>query len=405
MISELYPFYSISIPPIKGSRIIKERRYDLDWLRVLSLAVVFIAHCIQLFGVRYNWFIRNPESSLAVDYLDSWINMWIMSLFFAISGAGSWYALRSRSNKQYIQSRVKRILLPIYTVGLFIYMPTVYFFLLPNSGEHYTNFWPALGGYFATLVDFGLNPLKLIPTPYTGSYWFIKFLFLFTLVTLPLFNYLRTKQGLRLIDKLAGWFSQRGGFFIPLIPLIIIRVALQWRFPSEEHYAAFTQFCYFFVIGFIMVADKRFTLTMIKQVPAYIVLGLVSYVATVLAVYTGYYDLHNEPFSLRYVLFETVYAIGRWSWVVVILGLGAKYLSFNNDKLPYWNEAVLPFYLLHETVFLSVAYFLVKWNLGIFPKILILILGSFAIIMLLYHFIVRRFSFTRLIFGMGPKRK
>ncbi len=373
---------------------------------MLTLGVMFVAHCIQLFGVDYPlWFIRNAERSLAIDIVDGWVNMWIMALFFAISGAGSWYALRSRNSEQYILSRAKRILLPLYTAGLFILMPVIYFIILPYSGKHHGTFWAALEGYFASLVDFGLHPIALPPTPYTGAFWFIKFLFLMSLVTLPLLNYLRTEQGLHLIDKLAGWFSRRGGIFISLIPVLIIRLVLIRRFPGEENWGAFSQFTYFFVMGFIMVADKRFTQVIIKQVPVCLVLGVTSYVAKVLVLYVWDYDLHNEPFTFSFVLFETLFIICRWAWVVVMLGLGAKYLSFNNKALPYWNQAVLPFYLLHETVFLSVACFVFKLNLGIFPKILILVAVSFTIIMLLYHFVVRRFSLMRLIFGMGPKKK
>ena len=44
-----------------------------------------------------------------------------------------------------------------------------------------------------------------------------------------------------------------------------------------------------------------------------------------------------------FVLFETILSIGRLSWIVFVLSIGAKYLNSNNNVLAYSNEAVLPF--------------------------------------------------------------
>lgn len=40
-----------------------------------------------------------------------------MEFFFLLSGVGFWYALRSRTAGQYLLERVKRLLIPPYTVG------------------------------------------------------------------------------------------------------------------------------------------------------------------------------------------------------------------------------------------------------------------------------------------------
>jgi hypothetical protein len=112
----------------------------------------------------------------------------------------------------------------------------------------------------------------------------------------------------------------------------------------------------------------------------------------------------GEPFSLMFVLFETMMAIGRWSWMVFVLSLGAKYLNFKNKVLAYGNEAVLPFYIFHQTIILCVGWFVIRWNIGILPKYLIIAAISFALIMGLYEAFVRRFNVVRFFFGMRPKR-
>jgi glucan biosynthesis protein C len=85
--------------------------------------------------------------------------------------------------------------------------------------------------------------------------------------------------------------------------------------------------------------------------------------------------------------------------------VGARYLGFNHKALAYGNEAVLPFYLFHQTVILIVGYFVIRWNLGILPKLLIVAAVSFPLILVLYELLVRRWSVVRFLFGMRPREK
>jgi hypothetical protein len=98
-------------------------------------------------------------------------------------------------------------------------------------------------------------------------------------------------------------------------------------------------------------------------------------------------------------------SIGNYCWVMFILSLAAKYLNFNYKVLTYGNEAVLPFYIFHQTIILCVGWFVIRWNIGIGSKYLIIAFVSFALIMALYDLLVRRFNVMRFFFGMRPKKK
>jgi hypothetical protein len=73
--------------------------------------------------------------------------------------------------------------------------------------------------------------------------------------------------------------------------------------------------------------------------------------------------------------------------------------------LAYSSEAVLPFYILHQTIILCVGWFVIGWNIGILPKYLIIAVVSFAVIMILYELLVRRLNVVRFFFGMRPRKK
>ena len=94
-----------------------------------------------------------------------------------------------------------------------------------------------------------------------------------------------------------------------------------------------------------------------------------------------------------------------WFFIIAILGFGSRYLNFNNKLLGCANEAVLPFYIMHQTVILIIGFFVIQWGIGIGPKYLITTTTSFIAIMIIYELLVRRISILRFLFGMRLKKK
>ena len=66
------------------------------------------------------------------------------------------------------------------------------------------------------------------------------------------------------------------------------------------------------------------------------------------------------------------------------------------------NEAVLPFYIMHQTVLLSVGYFVVQWTIPDLLKWAVISVLSFTVIVVLYVFLVRPINLLRVLFGMKP---
>ena len=120
---------------------------------------------------------------------------------------------------------------------------------------------------------------------------------------------------------------------------------------------------------------------------------------------TGYNYPGGEPFSLNYVIFNLVVSLGNLCWVTFMLSLGVKYLNIKNRAVTYGNEAVLPFYILHEPVLLAVGWFVVTLSMGILPKFLIISVTSLIIIGGLYLGPVKNLNWVRFLFGMRPKKK
>jgi glucan biosynthesis protein C len=383
-----------------------QRRYDIDWLRIVAILAVFFFHCARFFGGG-DWHLMNGEQSLVATMFIGLLDLWIMPLFFLLSGAGSWYSLRSRTGGQYLIERVKRILIPLCGIGAFILLPPQAYFELVTHREGFNRtFWEFFPRYVTNIFSGISFKSPFFFYIFYGHLWFLQYLLRISLVVLPLLLYLKSERGQRLIAKLAGLCSRWGDIFLLLIPLAVIRIGFTHLFQGEHTWADLLFFAVFFLIGYIMVADQRFTEGIKKHGWICLALGIVGFGGEGFLILGLRYNYHNlyhpggEPFSLMYVLFHIVMSIAIWSWVAFMLSVGAKYLNFGGKAVAYGNEAVLPFYIFHQTIILLVGWFVIRLNLGILPKYLIIAVCSFIIIMLLYEGLVRRFNVVRFLFGM-----
>jgi glucan biosynthesis protein C len=385
----------------------KARRYDIDWLRVMAMLAVFVFHCTRFFDTEV-WHLKNTEQSELLTVLTGGLIWpWAMELFFLLSGVGTWYALESRRAGAYLWARVKRLLLPLYTVGLFVLLPPQFYFELRTNGGYGGTFWQSLPRYFAAFEPPRITawPDTLFPFPFSGHLWFLQYLFLISLLSLPLLLYFKSAPGQRWVTRVAGWCDRRGGILLFVLPLAVVLISLRGLFEAQRSWADFLWYAVFFVIGYLLPADERFTGAIKRHGWACLALWLLALGGIGYLMLGLGYDRTpgQEPFSWIYVLYQILWSLSSWSAVVFLLSMGVRYLTANHPVLAYANEAVLPFYLLHQTVILVVGFFVIRWDLGILFKLLIVAVLSFPLILALYELLIRRFNPVRLLFGMRLK--
>jgi peptidoglycan/LPS O-acetylase OafA/YrhL len=109
-------------------------------------------------------------------------------------------------------------------------------------------------------------------------------------------------------------------------------------------------------------------------------------------------------YYLDYVIFNVLRGFSTWLWVIAILSLGRRYLNFTNPLLQYASEASYPFYILHQTIMVGVAFFVVRWSIGIMGKYYTICLVSLVGTITLYELFIKRINLMRFLFGMKPKK-
>ena len=124
-----------------------------------------------------------------------------------------------------------------------------------------------------------------------------------------------------------------------------------------------------------------------------------------LALAVGFSILYNQianpdEMSLSLVLAGMMRYFGGWICILAFFGLGMQYLTMRTPRLDYANEAVLPFYILHQTVILVVGFFVLKWAIPDVLEWVVVVMISFAVIMAIYEYLIRRWNVMRFLFGM-----
>ena len=161
-----------------------ERRYDIDWLRVIAIALLILYHigiAFQPWGV-FIGFIQNDKPLESLWIPMSMLNIWRIPLLFFVSGMGVCFAMRKRDWKQLLMERTRRILLP-FVFGILIIVP-IHLFI-----------WQK---YYRQDLTYSIQPSHL---------WFLANIFIYVVVLLPLFYYLKRNGN----SKIHHWIQNLFG--------------------------------------------------------------------------------------------------------------------------------------------------------------------------------------------------
>jgi glucan biosynthesis protein C len=384
------------------------RLHYLDWLRNILMFGVFLYHVLKPFDPLMLWHINNAEKSDAVMGILMTINPWGIPLFFLVSGAGSFFALRRRSNRQYMRERVNRLLIP-FIVGSILLTPFQRYLEYLHNGR--------FDGSFLSFIPEWLirNISRIQFSPYLFSdwglhLWFVGFLFTFSLLAIPVFYWFKRDAGVSFIAWMGRLVEKRGGILLFVIPLSLARVLVQRLdpFPQEHGWLDFGYFFLFFVLGYIIYFDDRF-LSAIRRdrwlLFASGILGLVAYFALSMV----YGENVVIAWGLTYIfpgsfVGNFFFTLIGWGWALFVLSLAMTGLNFSNKLLVYGNETIMPFYLLHQPVIIVISYFVVGWDTGILVKLLVIGVSSLLITLGLVELLIKRIKPVRALFGMKSRQ-
>lgn len=379
-----------------------QRQTYLDWLRIISILGVLFFHSAMPYDTGDTWHIKNKETSDLMEEVVYFMHLVRMPLLFFISGTVSYYMMQKRSGLSFVGLRFRRLFIPLL-VGMFIIVPPQIYMERLTQGfkGDFWNFYPSV--------------FNFVPYP-KGSFswhhlWFIAYLFIYDLVFAPAFAWLVSPKSESFRTKLA--FLAKGKWVYMLaVPGIIWFSLLSWKLPETNDLAHdgcfFVYWLLFVLVGFICILQPKLMDSLERNRRFALTIGFLSFM---LLNYLRWnkiepdhanWHFHGEFF---YAAFRGLRALIGWGWVLALVGYGKHYLNYKHKVLNYLNQAVYPFYILHQTVIVILTYYIVQLNESILLKYIFTVSVTFFITVLTYHLLIRPYALTRFLFGMKPKDK
>lgn len=371
-----------------------QRMYYIDWLRVIAFGLLFVFHSFRLFDT-YPWHLKNAETSISINYIIEFMHSWRMYIIFLVSGAGTYFAMKSK-RQNFLNGRIKRLIIP-YIFGVFILIPPQKFFEAIQQSGFEGNYFLFLTQLPQGLVNenFGWN---LMWTGYFGYHiWYLVYLFVQTILFLPLFKLLLRCQN-KVCEHSNVLFRSFYSFWLILIPFVLLEFLLRPVFPQYLNWADFATFSLYFLFGFLLQINQKIILFTEKNAYKFLTIAIVCW--SLYLINRSFLDNISIPeYTLNYFFSIILKNLNSISWVFAFIGFGKKFLDFNHRYLNDLNQGILPFYILHQTVIVIFGYFVVQWELSILEKFLVILTTSFIVTIGLYQ-IIRRNNMMRFFFGM-----
>jgi len=372
------------------------RRYELDWLRVWAILIVFIYHSTRFFNLG-DWHVKNVNTFVWVEIWSTYATRWMMPLFFVISGSSLFYAIgKSGGWPRFYVDKFLRLMIPVLFASVTHSALQVYLERLTHSQFS--------GSFFLFLPEYFKGVYLGIGMPGNYAYhgmhlWYLFFLFLYGLICYPLFIWLKG-SGRNILNRITTSFAIPGLIYLGFsIPLLIMKALIpQAVLEVGSGGWGFLYYIWFLIAGFMIVSSDRLQQHIKNQRWVSLLLGVV---LSALYLY--------QLFSPSRVVFpawisDWIYTLfsffSAWCWVFAILGFGMQFLAFDRPLLRYTNEGVLPFFILHQTVLLSIGYFIMTWEVHDALKWAIVFTSSFIVIIALYELLIRKLELFRFLFGM-----
>ncbi len=370
----------------------KERQYFIDWLRIGLIISVFFFHVGMIFRPE-NWHVNSNESFEFLDPIMWWLHLWRMPLLFLVSGVGTFYAIGHRTTWQYIKERFKRLYIP-FTVGFFTLVPLMVYVERIDDYSSFLNFIPHM-------FDGGPYPVGNISWHHL---WFILYLFIISLLISPFLNYTKSGHYNMIRAKLIALTAKRMGLNWLLPVIIISQLILRQYFPKSTHalyndWAHFTYYLLFFLSGFILFTSPKVINALANDRRLYL-FQTVIFTALLFLLPL----IFGEPSIVQDYTRGITEMIISLSCGLTVIGYFKIYFNSDNKYRILLNEAIYPFYLLHQPMLIFVGYFVLTWNISYGLQALFITVLSLVFIMISYV-IIKRYNVLRIVFGMKNKPK
>lgn len=377
------------------------RRHDVDWIRNLALILLIFYHVGMYYVLDWGWHIKSDQQSRLLQEFMILSNQWRMSLLFFISGVTLALVQPKFSSVQLAALRVKRLFIPL-VFGMLVIVPPQLYYELSWAGHYSGSYWQFLLQYLDLDTELAPHKQSSIGLLTWNHLWYLAYLFVYSLIFLTFFPLLKRMGNSRMIQAISPW----GWAALVTVMLMVIWLNLRRDFPvthglTDDWYNHAKSFSVM-MMGYLLVYRQDVWQRIIQYRYALLLTGICTY-SFIVADRNGAFEDMGQLFTDNLwvrVVYGMILSINLWSWLLAVVGLAGHFLTRSNGILRYANQAVLPWYILHQSLIIIFAVQLAQFDLPTWLESILLIAMTCAGCALGFE-VIRRFYLLRLLFGIN----
>lgn len=359
------------------------RRYEIDWIRNISILMLFVYHTCAIFCQFGDFYIISQEKNFFADLIILLLFTWYMPMLFFLAGASTYFSFERRNLKQYIIERIKKLLVPLLFGIIFLVPPQTYLARVWR-GEVNLNYFSHLDFFFSNVTDF---------TGFDGAFtpahlWFILYLFVVSILGgIILFIAFKNEKGISFIRTLRKALHNKFSFLL----LLALGVCSD-LFPSIMGKSILACLL-IFLLGYIVYEDNMLLEKLIGNRYKYLI-TLISF-AICGVIYTLKFRL--EEINTALWIIDSFFKNGVLICAIcTVIGFSSIYLNKSNKLLKYLNKCAFPIYIIHQPILLILACLIIPTVKSTTLSIALIIIISAILTFLVYEVLnkIKIFNFV-----------
>ncbi len=370
----------------------------LDWVRIIAFFVLIVYH-VGMYYVTWDWHVKSPHASDAIEPLMLLTSPWRLGLLFMVSGVASSFMLLKTGAGRFVRERSVRLLVPLL-FGMLVIVPLQPYFEVVEKVAYQGSFIDFMQLYLGAYQGFCKDGCLILPT--WNHLWFVAYLWIYTLLLAALVLVLDTRFD-SVAKRVASWLAGWKLIVLPVIVLTLARVLLQKKFPTTH--ALVDDWCnhavsfFMFMLGAFAARDRAFWQRVSDL--RWAGLGISVLCWSALTVYFSLPDAVKQSPQMAFAswLLPVVYPLFMWTPLVAAFGFAQRYLLNDGPARRYLTQAVFTVYIVHQTLIVSIAHLIKPADLAPPLEAALLIAATLCISFGIFE-VVRRFALLRPLFGL-----
>jgi len=162
------------------------RRTDIDGLRIVVCGSVILLHSLLIFADEPRYHLKSDVTSQFASVAFRFVHIFSMPTFFVLAGWSAVASLRVREPIQFVRERVLRLIVPLVS-GMVLFSSAIKYIELSNGRDLRLDGFRLITPLQQRFIEFYSH----YPIGRTWSHlWFLLYLFLITILLLPLLTQL-----------------------------------------------------------------------------------------------------------------------------------------------------------------------------------------------------------------------